>query len=340
MSGSVRATGLFLVLLGVGCGSATETSPRSHADEEWRSYSGDVGSTKYSSLAQIDIDNVAQLSVVWSWESADYRPAEGAPESFVNPVLQATPLKIGDRLYTTTNQGRAAALDPGTGEELWVFDPATYNWTGSSTRANRGPGFWTDGSERRLLFISGERLVAVNADTGIPLSGFGDGGAVDLADDPDPRVTRYLGTSAPLVVGDIVIVGSTFLAENRNWQRAPPGYVRAFDVQTGELRWRFNPIPGPGEPGAESWLEGSNEYTGDANAWTAASADPELGLVYLPLKTTTNDWYGGHRPGNNLYGESLVAVDADTGERVWHFQMVHHGLWDYDPPAEIGRAHV
>jgi quinoprotein glucose dehydrogenase len=332
----VALTAASFVAIGLavpGCDApAGNTAPPS-ASEDWTSYGGDVGSTKYSALDQITAENVGDIDVAWSWESADYRPAADAPRAFVNNVLQATPLKVGDRLFTTTNLGQAAALDPGSGEELWRFDPHAYEWAGPATRANRGPAYWTDGTEARVFLISGERLVSLDADSGAPAGAFGVDGAVDLAQDPDPRVTRYFSSSAPLVVGDIVVVGSTFLAENRNWQRSPPGYVRAYDVRTGEQRWRFNPIPGPGEPGSETWLNGSNEYTGHASAWTLMSADPALGLVYLPLKTTTNDWYGGHRPGGNLYGESLVAVDADTGERVWHFQMVHHGLWDYDPPA-------
>ncbi|MDH3222622.1 MAG: pyrroloquinoline quinone-dependent dehydrogenase, partial [Gemmatimonadota bacterium] len=150
---------------------------------------------------------------------------------------------------------------------------------------------------------------------------------------PDPRVTAYSWTSAPLVIRDVVIVGSQRMAPDRNHVRAPPGYVRAYDVRTGELRWTFNPIPGPGEVGHDTWEGDSWEYTGDAGAWTLISGDEEKGLVYLPLKTTTNDWYGGARPGNGLFGESLVCLNAETGELVWHYQMVHHGLWDYDLPA-------
>jgi len=316
------------------CGPDGPSTP--WASFDWPSYGGDLGSTKYSTLRQIDATNVDRLDEAWTWESLDHRSGT----SGANPVLMATPLKVGSRLYTSTNQGRAAALDPGTGRELWTFDPNHHGWGGHNTRANRGVGYWAapepaapGQAVERIFLISGEHLVALDGATGAPDPEFGQSGAVDLAQDPDPRVTRYLWTSAPLVVGDVVVVGSTFLAQSRNFQEAPPGYVRAFDVRTGALRWRFNPIAQPGEPGAESWEDGANAYTGDANAWTSISADPELGLVYLPLKTTTNDWYGGHRPGDGLYGESLVAVNATTGQYVWHFQMVHHGIWDYDPPA-------
>ena len=300
---------------------------------DWPSYGADVESTKYSPLDQIRAENVSELEVVWRWENADYDLAETQPEARVNPNFQTTPLKVGSRLLTTTNLGQALALDPATGAELWRYDALGHGAGSLTTRANRGGAFWSDGDEERFLLISGEHLVSLDAETGVPDPAFGAGGKVDLTDDPDPRVTRYFWTSAPLVVRDVVIVGSTFLAENRNWQTAPPGYVRAYDVRTGRLVWRFNPIPQEGTVGSETWEDGSETYTGDANAWTLMSADPDLGLVYLPLKTTTNDWYGGPRPGANLFGESVVAVDVETGERVWHYQMVHHGLWDYDPPA-------
>jgi quinoprotein glucose dehydrogenase len=184
-----------------------------------------------------------------------------------------------------------------------------------------------------VLLASGEYLVSLDARTGLPDPAFGVGGAVDLSLDADPRVLTYNWTSAPLVVRDVVIVGATAMVHDRNWKTAPPGYVRAYDVRTGAPRWRFNPIPEPGDPAIETWADSSWAYSGNGNVWTLMSADERLGLVYLPLKTTTNDWYGGHRLGDNLYGESIVAVDVETGERVWHYQMVRHGLWDYDPPA-------
>ena len=252
----------------------------------------------------------------------------------VNPNYQATPIKIGDRLYTSTSMGQAVALDPNTGEEIWRYDPyesGLRNVPGG--RSNRGVAYWNDGDNERILLGSGEYLVSIDATTGQPDPSFGANGSVNLAEDPDPRVLTYSWTSAPLVVRDVVVVGTTAMVPNRNWTTAPPGYVRAYDIRTGQLRWRFNPIPEPGDPAIETWADSSWVYSGNGNVWTLMSADEELGHVYLPLKTTTNDWYGGARPGDNLYGESVVAVDVDTGERVWHYQMVRHGLWDYDPPA-------
>ncbi len=319
------------IVLLAACGpSAAPTIP----DGDWPHYARDLAATKYSPLDQIHAGNVGDLEVAWTWESADYRLTGAHEGTSVNSNFQATPIKVGDRLYTSTNLGQAAALDPSTGEELWRYDPYAAGLRAEpGGRSNRGVAYWTDGTTERILLGSGEFLVSLDASTGLPDPSFGSGGAVDLADDPDPRVLTFSWTSAPLVVRDLVIVGATAMVPNRNWKTAPPGYVRAYDVRTGALRWRFNPIPEPGDPALATWGDSSWVYSGNGNVWTLMSADEEAGHVYLPLKTTTNDWYGGHRPGDNRYGESVVAVDADTGERVWHYQMVRHGLWDYDPPA-------
>ena len=302
---------------------------------DWPHYARDLAATKYSPLDQIDASNVGDLEIAWEWESADSDLPARFPGTEVNPNYQVTPIKIGNRLYAATNMGQAVALDPSTGEQLWRYDPYAAGLRDEPTgRANRGVAYWSDDAGVERIYLgSGEHLVAIDAATGLPDPAFGRGGAVNLADDPDPRVETFVWTSAPLVVRDVVIVGATAMVPNRNWMTAPPGYVRAYDVRTGALRWRFSPIPDMGDPAIETWADSSWVYSGNGNVWTLMSADEELGLVYLPLKTTTNDWYGGHRVGNNLYGESVAAVDVETGELVWHYQMVHHGLWDYDPPA-------
>ncbi len=327
-----------MVLCGllVACGSAAPPQERAPAIDaaDWPHYARDLGATKYSPLEQISAATIDDLEVVWAWESADYDLLARYPSTEVNPNYQVTPIKIGGRLYVATNMGQAVALDPATGRELWRYDPYRAGLRADpSGRANRGVAFWSDGSRERVYLGSGQYLVSLDAATGLPDLQFGAAGTIDLARDPDPRVTTYSWTSAPLVVRDLVIVGSTAMTPDRNWKTAPPGYVRAFDVRTGELRWRHNPIPQLGERGNETWEGSSWAYSGNGNVWTLMSADEELGHVYLPLKTTTNDWYGGHRLGDNLYGESIVAVDADTGERLWHYQTVRHGLWDYDLPA-------
>ena len=323
---------LLLVLPPIFVGCSAEATVDDGAD--WPHYARDLAASKYSPLDQISAENVGDLEVAWVWESADYRLGGEHEGASVNPNYQATPIKIGDRLYTSTNMGQAVALDPTTGEELWRYDPYASGLRDvPGGRSNRGVAYWSDGNEERILLGSGEYLVSLDAATGQPDADFGGTGAVNLADDPDPRVLTYSWTSAPLVVRDVVVVGTTAMVPNRNWTTAPPGYVRAYDIRTGELRWRFNPIPEPGDPAIETWADSSWVYSGNGNVWTLMSGDADLGHVYLPLKTTTNDWYGGARPGDNLYGESVVAVDADTGERIWHYQMVRHGLWDYDPPA-------
>ena len=299
---------------------------------EWRSYGGDAGSTKYSPLDAIDETNVQNLEVVWRWESVDYQRQAEDPELTFNHVLLATPLKVGNALYTSTNLGQAAAINPVTGETLWVYNSVAEGTAVEQPRSTRGLAYWADGSEDRLFLVSGEHLVALGAQTGELYPEFGEDGKVDLRRDMGPRLERYRWNAAPLVCGDMVIVGAA-LSDNPTRKEMTPGYVRGYDVITGQLRWRFNPVPQPGELGNETWEDGSWEYSGNANVWSLMSADEELGYVYLPVSTPTNDWYGGHRLGDNLFAESLVALECATGERVWHFQMVHHGLWDYDNPA-------
>ncbi|MDH5590729.1 MAG: PQQ-binding-like beta-propeller repeat protein, partial [Gemmatimonadota bacterium] len=336
-------TASVLLALAACGGRGTPDDPTARG--EWPSYGATTASAKYSALDRIGPENVAALEIAWRWRSVDYDHVESGTEATIAPNYQTTPLKVGDRLYASTNLGQAAAIDPATGETIWIFAPHGHGLPRPAGRANRGVAYWSDAGagiggvdpegayDERVFLITGEYLVALDAATGQPVPEFGEGGAIHLAQDPDPRVLTYRWTSAPLVVRDLVVVSSSTMRPDRNSKVAAPGYVRAFDVRTGELRWRFNPIPGPGEEGHETWESDAWEYTGDAMSWTLLSADEERGLVYLPLKTTTNDWYGGDRPGDNLYGESLVCLDALTGEMVWYYQLVHHGLWDYDPPA-------
>jgi quinoprotein glucose dehydrogenase len=335
MSSPIRALPTVFVPFVLACGQPSDSTARGAADPgDWPHYAHDLAATKYAPLDQIDASNVAELRVAWSWESADYDLPDRYPGTEVNPNYQATPIKIGPRLYVPTNMGQAAALDPVTGRLLWRYDPYAAGLRDRpGGRASRGVAYWSDGDTERVFLLSGPFLVALDAATGAPAPAFGTSGAVDLSEDPDERVQTFEWTSAPMVVRDVVVVGATAMTPTRDWMTAPPGYVRAYDVRTGALRWRFNPIPEPGDPALATWADSSWAYSGNGNVWTLMSADEELGHVYLPLKTTTNDWYGGHRLGDNLYGESVAAVNAETGALVWHFQMVHHGLWDYDPPA-------
>ena len=273
---------------------------------------------------------------------------DGVRRSLTRPsirALVATPLMVNGVLYLSTALYRAAAIDARTGETLWVHDPRAYE-SGSPPPLpwrHRGVAYWEDDGVARVFWGTGDGfLIAVDAMTGLPAEEFGDHGRVDLTDGLPraPRERRDIlnllpisSQSPPLVVRDTVIVGSS-INDRALTKEAPPGWVRAYDVRTGRPKWDFHTVPqGPDEFGADTWLDDSWRYSGNTNVWSLMSGDDELGFAYLPIGTATNDYYGGHRLGHNLFAESLVAVDAETGQRQWHFQMVHHGLWDYDLPA-------
>jgi len=307
-------------------------------DGQWRHYGGDHRATKYTPLDQINRDNFQDLEIVWSWESADKNLKEQLKKLRFRPYdFRGTPLYAGDKVYMCTNFCQIAALDATTGYELWVHDPKSYEG-GRITHAafhHRGLEYWTDGTEERVVIATGGRqLVSVDAKTGEPDANFGDNGVVDLKNDLGREVdARDISHSSPVVIcRDTIIVGS-IINDFTNTKENPPGHIRGYDVRTGELRWRFHSIPQEGEFGVETWEEDSWKFSGNTNVWSMISCDDELGYVYLPFGTATNDYYGGHRPGNNLFSECLVCLNAETGERVWHFQAVHHGLWDYDFPC-------
>ena len=342
------------LFMAVGLSTGSGFAQQGATGGEWRSYGGDTGSTKYSSLDQINRSNLSDLRIAWQWESVDGRfDLDQLREDYPNlqvpndisavriSNLKATPLMAGGVLYISTPLSQIAAIDAITGETLWVNDPRSYA-SGIPTMmlgfSNRGLAYWTDGEREQLIMGTGDAyLIAVDARNGDPVLVFGDEGRVDLMDGI-PRARRspppinYSITSAPVVCGDVVIVGSA-QSDQPRFMEAPPGYVRGFDARTGELLWTFHTIPQPGEFGHETWEDDSWRYTGNTNVWTLMSADEELGYVYLPIGNATNDLYGGHRPGNHLFANSLVALECSTGRRVWHYQLVHHDLWDYDPPA-------
>ena len=318
-------------------------------DGEWTNYASDTGSTKYTSLDQINADNFEELEIVWRWTSIDgeidLEAVMGdAAEDISFGRLQATPLMIDGVLYMITALNQAVALDSATGELLWSFDPQAY-LSGYSISPlgyhHRGVAYWSDNKESRILFATNDGyLLSLDAEEGRPDTAFA-GGRIDLTQGI-PRADREsldysgavpLGTVSPaIVVGDVLVVNQ--ITSNRpHYKERPPTFVRGYNIRSGELVWTFNTIPQAGEFGVETWQEESWRYTGNGGVWTQMSADLDLGLVYLPTEAPTNDYYGGHRPGDNLFTQSVVAVDAATGDRVWHFQMIHHGLWDYDTPA-------
>lgn len=305
---------------------------------EWPVYGGDLGSTRYSPLDQITASNVADLRVAWRWSARNFGVS---PES----NFRVTPIMVDGVLFTTAGSRRAAvAIDAATGETLWVhrMDEGQRGADAPRVNSGRGVAYWDSGNGQsaRVLYVTpGYRLVALDAATGQPIPSFGDAGVVDLADGLRTRdAVDPIGTvgssSPPVIIGDIAVVGSAQVSGRGHYSpTAIPGDIRGYDVRTGGLRWTFRVIPEDGEPGAETWEDGSNRYSGHAGVWTTFSADPELGLVYLPTEAPTHDWYGGHRVGDNLFSSSLVALDAETGRVAWYYQLVHHDIWDFDTPA-------
>jgi quinoprotein glucose dehydrogenase len=303
---------------------------------EWVSYGGDKASSKYSPLAQINSANFNRLKVAWTRRSADEEVMKANPQ-LQTWVWEATPLMVGGVLYVSTSLSQVAAIDAATGKTKWVYDPETWkNGTPSNNGfVHRGVAYWADGNDQRILFGTGDGyLICLNARTGKPIATFGQNGRIDLTQGLGRTVNRshYGVSSPPIICRDVVVMGSK-VHDVPLSKEMPPGDVRGFDVRTGEQRWLFRSVPQAGEFGNETWEKDSWKTIGAANVWTMVSADDELGYVYLPFSTPANDWYGGQRPGNGLFGESLVCLDARTGKRIWHFQMAHHGLWDYDLPA-------
>jgi quinoprotein glucose dehydrogenase len=297
---------------------------------EWRSYAGDPGSRKYAPLDQINRDNVATLKIAWRRPAIDPQFLAGQAGLRLSNNFRATPLMVNGVLYSPNAIGLVEAFHPGTGKTIWVQAPpaGTQGLSGDSTR---GLAYWRDGADERIFVQRGGTLIALNAKTGRPYPDFGEGGSVNLRFGRD-NATPHAWTGAPQVCRDVVIIGST-MSDSPPRKEAAPGDVRAYDARTGKLRWTFHVIPRAGEFGVDTWKDNSWEYSGHANLWSLISADEDLGFAYLPLTSPTSDMYGGHRPGNNLFSDSLVCVSCLTGQRVWHYQLVHHDLWDYDLPA-------
>ncbi len=309
---------------------------RPGAAGEWRHYAGDGGSMKYSPLDEISRANVARLQVAWRWSSPDNPIVKANPQSRPGGY-QDTPLMANGVLYTVTSLGMFAAIDPGTGKTLWQLDPETWKLGRPPNLGytHRGLAYWTDGKVERLILGTHDAyLVSIDAKTGRVDPAFGANGKVDAIEYIPfaERVRNYAINSAPVIVRNVVIAGAN-ISDVPNNKEMPRGDISGYDVRTGKRLWTFRSVPRAGELGFETWENGSAEYTGNTNVWSMMSVDEELGYVYLPFGTPTNDYYGGLRHGDNLFSESLVCLDATTGRRVWHFQGVHHGLWDYDFPA-------
>ncbi len=323
-----------MMLLGaiVALGLTVTADSRDTLNGQWRVYSGDNSATKYSPLDQINKDNVTRLKIAWRRPQAPPEILAATPDLRLNNNFRSTPIMVEDVLYASNGLGLAEAFDPETGKTIWVQEPGDDPLRGSASA--RGVAYWNDGNAGRILTFRNQFVYALDAKTGKAIPSFGDRGRVDMTIGMDPRARTWLSTAAPLVVRDVVVLGWSLPDQDSAVRKdGPPGVVRAFDVRTGKPRWTWSPIPRQGEPGIDTWENDSWSYTGAANVWSLMSADDELGYVYLPTTSATNDMYGGHRLGDNLFSSSVVCLDAATGKRVWHFQTVHHDLFDYDNPA-------
>ncbi|MGB2632416.1 MAG: PQQ-binding-like beta-propeller repeat protein, partial [Candidatus Acidiferrum sp.] len=302
---------------------------------EWTTYGGDLGNTHYAPLDQITPDNFYKLQVAWRFKTENLGPR---PEF----NMEGTPLMAKGVIYSTAGTRRAVvALDAATGELLWTHseNEGARGTNAPRQLSGRGLAYWSEGNEERILYVTpGYRLVALNAKTGVPVPGFGKNGVIDLKEDDDQAIDPITGEvglhATPVVANDVVIVGAAHrpggVPKSRNNVK---GFVRGFDVRTGKRLWIFHTIPQPGEFGINTWENDSWSYTGNTGVWGQISVDTDLNMVYLPVELPTGDYYGGHRPGAGLFGETLVAADLHTGQRKWHFQLVHHGIWDMDIPC-------
>lgn len=306
--------------------------------QEWLGNRADAASTSYSPLTQINRDNVSKIRIAWRWKSDNFGPT---PEFY----YRVTPVMADGVLYVTAGVRRSVvAIDAVNGETLWMYrlDEGARGNSGPRRHSGRGVAFWRSpvaGEPSRVYTITpGYQLIALDARTGREVTSFGKQGIVDLKTGlprvDDPQSPPPGSSSPPVIVGDTLVVGVAFSAGGAPRRKeAVPGYVRGYDVRTGALKWTFRTIPQPGEFGNETWLENSWSYTGNTGVWAPFTADLERGYVYLPVEASTGDFYGGQRPGDNLFSDALVCLDASTGKRIWHFQTIHHDIWDYDLPA-------
>src|SRR5215475_7308118 len=333
----MRKTIIFWMLMAITTGllSRSASAQSGAKTGEWRTYGGDLGNTHYSPLDQINASNFSKLTVAWAFKTDNLGPR---PEY----QFEGTPLMVNGVLYSTAGTRRAViALDPATGELMWTHSERENARGTAAPRqlSGRGLAYWTDGREERILYVTpGYRLIALNAKTGVPITSFGKNGVVDLKLEDDQEIDLINGEiglhATPVVAKDVVIVGAAFKSGGVPRSKTNiKGYVRGFDVKTGKRLWIFHTIPLANEYGFETWENNSSSYTGNTGAWGQISVDEELETVYLPVELPTGDYYGGYRPGNGLFGESLVAVDLHTGKRKWHYQLVHHGIWDMDIPC-------
>jgi quinoprotein glucose dehydrogenase len=337
-----------LAVLSVAVATMAAVASQAPPPSEWRYFGGNKSFTRYSPIAQINRDNVGNLRIAWRRPAVNAQLVAAFPDTRPNAYLRATPIMIDGVLYTQDAHGLVMALDGESGRPIWEQQPFAHTREEAAGASTRGVDYWRGGSgntDKRIFAIRGEYLYALDAATGRLVQTFGTAGRVSLRfADRQPLAGRFNDSTGPLVVGDVVVVtGNTAGAgDGGNRKEAAPEDVRGFDAETGRLLWTFHVVPRPGEFGNETWGNDSWKVAGDLGAWNPMTADEELGLVYIPLSSPTAAWYGGWRPGDNLFANSLVALDVKTGKRVWHFQTVHHDLWDWDNigPPMLGEITV
>ena len=326
---------LVLLLCCLMVSSVAALAQEGTANGEWRHYAGDLASTRYSPLDQIDGSNFNDLELVWRMKTDNFGPQ---PEY----NFEGTPLMVDGVVYTTAGTRRSVvAVDAGTGEYLWMhrLDEGERGAATPRRLSGRGLAYRDDGGAGQIIYVTpGYRMIALDAATGQRVSSFGTDGIVDLMQNMDQEIDPISGSiglhATPMVAGDTIIVGAAHVPGSAPVSmRNTKGYVRGFDADTGERRWIFHTIPGGDEFGNDTWLNESWRYTGNTGVWGQISVDTELGIVYLPTEMPTNDYYGGHRHGDNLFSDSIVAVDLETGDRIWHYQVIHHDVWDWDFPC-------
>jgi glucose dehydrogenase len=308
---------------------------------EWRYFGGDKAFTRYSPADQINRNNVKNLQIAWRHSATNPSFKEAFPQVRVNAYLRATPIMIDGMLYTQDAHGFVGAFDAGSGDLLWQQEPFARTEDELQGQSTRGVDYWRGGSDHRIFAVRGEYLYALSAKSGKPYPDFGDHGRATLHfEEGQPLAGKFNDSTGPLVVGNVVVVtGNTAGAGDGGViKEAAPENVRGFDAKSGKLLWTFHVVPQQGEPGTETWGNESWKVAGDIGAWNPMSADEQLGYVYIPLTAPTASAYGGWRPGANLYSDAVVALDAKTGKKVWHYQMIHHDLWEYDNvgPAILG----
>jgi glucose dehydrogenase len=323
---------LAAVLLATSACAQTGGMASNVAAANWTHFAGDIGATKYSSLDQINASNISRLKVAWRVPAIDPAVRVENPNLTLSNNFRNAPLVVDGVMYISNLSGYVEARDPGTGAVLWRQQLFPGDGPLNGAYASRGIELWGKGDEARIITVRSPYLYLLDAKTGAYIQSFGQNGRIDLRE--DPSWTYSWNAPSPIVVGDVIVIGGQPIAPSTgNNQTSRPGDVRGFDVRTGKQLWTFHTVPREGEPGVESWENEAWRMGGKTKNWSAFSADPQLGYVYVPVSAPANDFYGGARPGNNLYSDSVVALDAKTGKKVWHYQMVHHDLWDYDPSS-------